>query len=968
MNVSSVVAETGLLFLLGAMPFFYGAVYPWAGMTSAAAFFLLFSLRPSAVFRLGDLAKVPLLGLLSVLAWVLAQSLFYSADRYGTSLEFLKWAAAGCFFLLVMDLPVSSVKKMIWVLIAAGILESSYGLFQVISGSEKVLGTAKTTHLGYVTGTYWNRNHLAGFLEMCFPLHLGLWIFTWRKRRYGVNAWVGFTLFIVWVAFVKTGSRAGIFSLFAGALLSSALAPKLRPKPGRWGVLLAGILGVAALLLGANAFFSRFADSVVRDFGAGERWAIWQDTFRMLWAYWRQGIGLGSFEWVFPAFQSAFLVWGYGHAHNDYLELLVSLGIPAFTVLFLSFAGILESGLRPLASRDEGKFPEELRWGCLTGITALLVHACVDFNFAIPANMFIWVFLLAVFFRARFPEERKKIPAGHPAGWVRFAAAGLMLALCFFSARAGWADLWAYRSQNCLREGEEQNAARLVRVALRIEPSSPEILRRAGKIFRAEAIKNNDPASFSQAARVYERLTRKIPVYGRGWYFLGASRLAALPVVGRADWLVNKRFFYRAWQLESGSEWVAYNVAAAFVRYDSFLSAHERRFAFRLMKQACRMPPAAEKSPYLDLPSPYLKPALSWLWKRYADFALLKWVVPVNAVSYEVFLDFLSKEGLWLFRPEIDAVYGTLALKAYRQFCDEGDEHFSRKDYRSAFRAYRKGVWTGGRGGLRAQAGVIASLEATGKLKEKPEELFSESYRSVLKRALDDEDEFQGRTPAGLEGAVMRTGDPCLAGLYALRMKRFPKAVRQLEGGGNSPECRRYLAEAYAGAGRPEKAVETLRAAREEKDPDLRELFLLLKWLPEEEPVLREKIRQVEKNDAEERKWFGPKILAASGFRECTVNFRPGRLTLRIPMRHAPGESRKGAFVTVKVNERRETSVYLDGDGWQFVEVPLVTAGGKRRIRVDFFNGEAAGSAIKGPSLELGDPEALYPGLPEKKD
>jgi O-antigen ligase/tetratricopeptide (TPR) repeat protein len=968
MNVSSLVAETGLLFLLGAMPFFYGAVYPWAGMTAAAVFFLLFSLRPSAVFRLGDFSKIPLFGLLSVLAWVLAQSLFYSADRYGTSLEFLKWAAAGCGFLLVMDLPVSSVKKMIWVLIAAGILESAYGLSQVISGSEKVLGTAKTAHLGYVTGTYWNRNHLAGFLEICFPLHLGLWIFTWRKRRYGASAWAGFSLFVVCVAFVKTGSRAGIFALAAGALLSSVLAPNLRPRLGKWGVLLAAMMGVGVLLLGANAIFSRFVDSVTRDFGAGERWAIWQDAFRMLSAYWRQGIGLGSFEWVFPAYQSAYLVWSYAHAHNDYLELLVSLGVPAFTVLVLSFVGMWETVSRTPVSRDDGTFPEELRWGCLTGMIALLVHACFDFNLAIPANMFLWVLLTAVFFRTRFPEERKKIPAGHAAGPIRFAAAGVMLILCFFSARAGWADLWAYRSENYLRRGEEQKAARLAGIALRIEPSSPDILRRAGKIFRATAIKNNDPESFSQAARVYERLTKEVPVYGRGWYFLGASRLAALPVVGRADWLGNKKFFFRAWRLEPSSEWVAYNVAATFVRYDSFLSPHERRFAFRLMKQACRTPPAAGKSPYLDSPSLYLKPALSWLWKRYADFALLKWVVPVNAVSYGIFLDFLGKEGLWLFRPEIDAVYEKLALKAYRQFCDEGDEHFSKKDFRGAFRAYRKGLWTGGRAGLRAQAGVIASLEAMGKLKEIPEELFRQSYRSVLKRTLEEEDESQGRTLAGLEGAVIRTGEPYLAGLYALRMKRFPKAVRQLEGLGKSPEGRRYLAEAYAGDGRPEKAVETLLAAREEKDPDLRELFLLLEWVPGEAPVLWEKIRRVEKNDIGERKWFGPPVFASRGFRECTVNFRPGALTLRIPVRHTSGENRKGAFITVKINERFGTSAYLDGDGWQFVEVPFVTTGGKRRIRVDFLNGETPGSAIKGPSLELGDPEVAYPGHREQKD
>ncbi len=58
-------------------------------------------------------------------------------------------------------------------ILASALFQSFYGMAEVFSGHEAILGRPKRYNIGSVTGTYVNRNHLAGFLEMAFPLSLG---------------------------------------------------------------------------------------------------------------------------------------------------------------------------------------------------------------------------------------------------------------------------------------------------------------------------------------------------------------------------------------------------------------------------------------------------------------------------------------------------------------------------------------------------------------------------------------------------------------------------------------------------------------------------------------------------------------------------------------------------------------------------------------------------------------------------
>jgi len=62
---------------------------------------------------------------------------------------------------------------LIVVVLASALFQAFYGMAETFSGHEMIFGRAKRYGLGSVTGTFVNRNHFAGLLEMAFPLSLG---------------------------------------------------------------------------------------------------------------------------------------------------------------------------------------------------------------------------------------------------------------------------------------------------------------------------------------------------------------------------------------------------------------------------------------------------------------------------------------------------------------------------------------------------------------------------------------------------------------------------------------------------------------------------------------------------------------------------------------------------------------------------------------------------------------------------
>jgi len=122
------------------------------------------------------------------------------------------------------------IRKIFSLLIIMGVFEAFYGLFELYNKNPRILFYKKIYNLDSVTGTFVNRNHLSGYLEMIFPLAIGLIIargnlfslagMKWREK---VNRLAGKgvstnLIIIIGIIFMALGiifskSRAGIFLL-----------------------------------------------------------------------------------------------------------------------------------------------------------------------------------------------------------------------------------------------------------------------------------------------------------------------------------------------------------------------------------------------------------------------------------------------------------------------------------------------------------------------------------------------------------------------------------------------------------------------------------------------------------------------------------------------------------------------------------------------------------------------------------
>jgi O-antigen ligase len=79
----------------------------------------------------------------------------------------------------------------------------------------------------------------------------------------------------------------------------------------------------------------------------------------------------------------------WGHAHNDYLELLLDGGAIAALLVAWLIWGYASRVVRRLRSRSGGL--SVTRLGLAIGVASLAAHAVVDFNHQIPANALVWV-------------------------------------------------------------------------------------------------------------------------------------------------------------------------------------------------------------------------------------------------------------------------------------------------------------------------------------------------------------------------------------------------------------------------------------------------------------------------------------------------------------------------------------------------------------------------------------------------
>ncbi len=318
----------------------------------------------------------------------------------------------GLFYFVVTDQCVQPEmgKRIVFVMIAIGLIEALYGLFQALSPSMGVLWVDYiASYMGRARGTFINRNNFAGFMEMIWPLALGATLamagrFTSFREalhsdKLNRQALMALGIIVLLLALVFTRSRGGIISGLAGFASFLILGrPGMKELAKQTRILMGGVfllLGIYTVSIGIGPIIQRFLS--IRGDGSS-RLDIWHDSLPILRDY-PLGIGLGNYETVFAVYNRSLTsdkVVNY--AHNDYLQLLIETGWIGFALLMGALFIFLYSSARKIRKIDYKRNPLQfyLSVGAFSGMVSMLVHGLFDFNFQIPANCLYFTVLMAI--------------------------------------------------------------------------------------------------------------------------------------------------------------------------------------------------------------------------------------------------------------------------------------------------------------------------------------------------------------------------------------------------------------------------------------------------------------------------------------------------------------------------------------------------------------------------------------------
>jgi O-antigen ligase len=435
------------LFVIGTIPILFAAVQPWVWSVYSfcmIAAFLIFlwqdririSLVPSISINLTVVLffTVTLFLCLPLPAFILsnlspvrfqtltnAQVLLTSPNNWQTlsySPQFaLSWwvflFSLYLFFITIRGVCAErkTLKYIVYLMMGVALIEALYGLIQALVPTLGVLWVDYVqAYMGDARGTFINRNHFAGFIEMIWPLALGFTLaqggwgqgYTLKKilgsDRLNRQALLALSIVILLLALLFSRSRAGIAGASIGFLTFFLLT-----RSGSKGMslhtwlLMSGIvvmLAIYSTIIGIGPVADRFFS--LR--GGDSRLDFWRDSLLIIKDH-PLGIGLRNYEKVFPVYNISMLVdKRLEYAHNDYLQLLIEAGWIGFVSVlsgFLIFMGKSACRIRRLNSQED-PMRFFLAAGAFSGLVSLAFHSFFDFNLQIPANCVYFVTLMAI--------------------------------------------------------------------------------------------------------------------------------------------------------------------------------------------------------------------------------------------------------------------------------------------------------------------------------------------------------------------------------------------------------------------------------------------------------------------------------------------------------------------------------------------------------------------------------------------
>jgi len=316
------------------------------------------------------------------------------------------------FLTLVLINNRERLKTIAHILLFSGLFQAVYGTVMALSGYKHSFFFTEYVNFPYAAGSFVNRNHLAGYLEMTIAVGIGLLIamlgasdpgVTFKKKALklfrlllSAKARIRVSLVMMVIALVLTHSRMGNTAFFVSLLIAGTIGLIFSKNATRSVVILfVSLIVIDILIVGQWFGLEKVKQRIEQTSLATENrdevdiYALkqWKD-YRLV------GSGLGSFYAVFPQYREADIGGYYSEAENDYLQFATETGL--IGLILLGFITISSLSAALLAHyRRHDPLMRGMSFASIMGIIAILIHSTVDFNLHIPANAATFVILLA---------------------------------------------------------------------------------------------------------------------------------------------------------------------------------------------------------------------------------------------------------------------------------------------------------------------------------------------------------------------------------------------------------------------------------------------------------------------------------------------------------------------------------------------------------------------------------------------
>jgi O-antigen ligase len=405
----------GIFGLLLFGPLAFGAVEPWSIFmleAGAAALFLLWIGKQVVDGEMkvrGNPLFLPMgvFGLLIVLQLVFRVTA-YPHDTVSVALQYVAYATL-CFLAGQTVLRGVQARKLTLVFSVYGAAVAGFALLQGISANGKLYWIRQPRMGGWIYGPYVNHNHYAGLMEMLVPVLLILSLTRLAPPK--VRAAAATAAAVMVGTIFLSGSRGGMLAIVVELVILAALLVKqkrgLRTAIGI-GVFMVIVIGLL-VWIGGPELSKRIATAGPghSELSGDIRAYINRDGLHMFLKRPVLGWGLGSFPIVYPQFRTFYTNFFVNEAHNDYLQLLVEMGLLGFVTMVWFVVTLYTRGIKKIGNWS-GEISGAMTLACLLGVSGILVHSAVDFNLQIPANAALFYVLCTLAASEPFAKPVRK--------------------------------------------------------------------------------------------------------------------------------------------------------------------------------------------------------------------------------------------------------------------------------------------------------------------------------------------------------------------------------------------------------------------------------------------------------------------------------------------------------------------------------------------------------------------------------